>query len=189
MRKEGVADRAIVDAVYICVGFNVINRIADALDFSIPPPDAFVRGAKFMRWFGYKLMSGSWTGSKGRERAFRPGTNASSPSAQSIIDPYQNMMRRLQETVLCGPGTLDIKIREAAGAGAEISGTLGEFIKKAAQADYEGIGRHITNLQREGYSDDQIFEATISAALGAGIRRLKLGLSAIRGDSSQAVCG
>jgi len=189
LRKEGVTDRAIVDAVYICVGFNVINRIADTLDFSVPPPDSFVRGAKFMRRFGYKLMSGSWMRSKGRERTLRVNTNASSRSAQSIIDPYHSMMRLLEDVVFRGPGTLDVKIREAAGAGAEISGTLGEFIKKIAQADYEGIGGHITDLHREGYSDDQIFEATISAAVGAGVRRLKLGLSALRGDSSQAVCG
>src|SRR5258705_1795539 len=124
-----------------------------------------------MRRFGYKLMSGTWKGSKGRKRAFRANTNPSSRSAQCIADPYQSMMKRLEEAVLRGPGTLDVKIREAAGAGAEISGTLGEFIKKTAQADYGGIGGLITNLQREGYSDDQIFEATISAALGAGTRR------------------
>ena len=35
-RRAGVSDRAILDATYVCVGFNIIARIADALGFKIP---------------------------------------------------------------------------------------------------------------------------------------------------------
>jgi hypothetical protein len=41
----------------------------------------------------------------------------------------------------------------------------------------------VEGLRAAGYSEDQIFEATVSCALGAGLRRLDAGLSAIeRGE-------
>ena len=58
LRAEGVADQAIADAIYICVGFNIVNRIADALGVRIPSPKVFVRGVKFSLTIGYKRLSG-----------------------------------------------------------------------------------------------------------------------------------
>ena len=36
LRRAGLTDRAILDATYVCVGFNIIARIAEALGFDIP---------------------------------------------------------------------------------------------------------------------------------------------------------
>jgi alkylhydroperoxidase family enzyme len=175
LQEQGITERAIIDAAYICMGFNVINRIADAMNFNLPPAGVFDRGAWFMRRFGYRLMSGSWT-SNNRGRV---------PSNE--IDPYDAMMRRLQDAVFSGPGTLDATVRQAIGAGTQVSGVLGQYVSKVAQRDYRGIGNCIADLRLEGYSDDQIFEATVSAALGAGVKRLQLVLQALRGSvSSQA---
>ena len=126
-----------------------------------------------MRKFGYRLMSGSWRPSNGQDH-FRARDN------QSVFDPYEGMMRGLKESVLSGPGTLDSMIRSAAGAGAEVSGAIGEYVKKVAQRNDVELDRDITRLHKEGYSDDQIFEATVSAALGAGVYRLELALSALK---------
>lgn len=180
LRRNRVNESAILDAIYICVGFNIINRIADAMDFKIPPKYVFERGTKFMRKFGYKMMSGSGLGNNGRHPSVRMKENASLRSGQSVIDPYNSMMRRLRDTVFAGPGTLDAALRKAAGAGAEIVGALGPYVRKVAQRDYEGIDRNIVDLRLEGYSDDQIFEATVSAALGAGVHRLEIALAALR---------
>ncbi len=40
VRAAGVADDALEDAIFICGLFNVMDRIADALDFDAPPPQA-----------------------------------------------------------------------------------------------------------------------------------------------------
>ena len=175
LRALGVTERAIIDATYICMGFNVINRIADAMDFELPPTGVFVRGAWFMRRFGYRLMSGSWTRNNG-------GHVRSNEDVSAAIDPYDGMLRRLQHAVLSGPGTLEAAVRQAAGRGAQMSGALGQYVSKVAQRDYKGIDNCIAELGLEGYSDDQIFEATVSAALGAGVRRLQLAFHALRGS-------
>jgi len=41
----GVSDAAIEDAVYVCVFFNIIDRIADSLDFTVLSPEEFARRA------------------------------------------------------------------------------------------------------------------------------------------------
>jgi hypothetical protein len=58
LQAEGLTDQAVVDALYICVGFNIINRVADALGVQVPPPKVFARGVKFSLIFGYRLLSG-----------------------------------------------------------------------------------------------------------------------------------
>lgn len=171
LRELGLTDRAILDATYICIGFNIINRIADAMDFKMPPTTVFVRGAWFMRRLGYRPMSGSFVEKNGdRTHLTEEGMS---------IDPYERMMRRLQDSVFSEPGTLDASLRQAIGEGIRIDGALGQYTGKVAQRDYRGLDNCVADLRSEGYSDDQIFEATVSAALGAGVKRLRLVLNAI----------
>ena len=170
LREQGITDRAIVDATYICVGFNIINRIADAVGFKLPPAGVFTRGTWFMRRFGYQLMSGTWP------------SHYRSNDASSSSDPYDNM-RRLQDAVFFGPGMLDTTLRQAAGSGAQLSGALGRYVSKVAQRDYKGMDIYLASLRSEGYSEDQIFEATVSAAVGAGVWRLQVALAALHSDS------
>ena len=162
LRELGVTDRAIIDATYICIGFNIINRIADAMDFEVPQTIVFVRGSWFMRRFGYRLMSGSFI-EKNRVRV----------GPYEAIDPYESMMKRLQDRVFSGPGTLAAATRQAIGDGKQIAGALGPYVSKVARRDYKGLDECVSHLRSEGYSDDQIFEATVSAALGAGLKRLR----------------
>jgi alkylhydroperoxidase family enzyme len=37
VRAAGVSDAAIEDALAVCFGFNVIDRVADSLGFDLPP--------------------------------------------------------------------------------------------------------------------------------------------------------
>jgi hypothetical protein len=45
LRKAGVSEQAAKDAIYVCVLFNIIDRIADSLDFAVPTPEDFARTA------------------------------------------------------------------------------------------------------------------------------------------------
>ncbi len=42
VRVAGVSDEDMRDAIYICMAFNLMNRVADALGFDVPP--SFVKG-------------------------------------------------------------------------------------------------------------------------------------------------
>jgi alkylhydroperoxidase family enzyme len=50
MRMAGVSDRAIEDAIYVCAYFNIIDRIADSLDFEVLSAKTFAeRAGNFLR--------------------------------------------------------------------------------------------------------------------------------------------
>ena len=125
LHAEGVTDRAITDAIYICTGFNIINRIADALGFKIPPPERFRRGAKIVLRFGYKMMSGVWFESEGSQHTYPVNENNSTARGETIGDAYESRFKRLTEAVLSGPGALDPAVRKAASQNEEIPGALG----------------------------------------------------------------
>ena len=52
--QAGVTRQMIEDALFICAMFNTINRMADAFNFEVGPPSAFVASAKALLRFGYR---------------------------------------------------------------------------------------------------------------------------------------
>jgi alkylhydroperoxidase family enzyme len=53
LRAEGVSEQAIEDALVVCALFNIIDRMADALDVAIPSAEGFVRTAERLLELGY----------------------------------------------------------------------------------------------------------------------------------------
>lgn len=53
--------------------------------------------------------------------------------------------------------------------------------EKVKSASYKVVDRDIEILRQTGHSEDQIFEATIVAAVGAGLERFQSALRALRG--------
>ena len=148
----------------MCVGFNIVARIADALGFKVPSDELFLRAAKLLRLFGYRRLSGFWIS----------GSNNDPMYAQRALntDPYAEKMERLRYAVVWGPGSLAPEIRQAISEGSYGSSPLGAFAQKVWDHAFTVNDEDIQELHRAHYSDDQIFEAAVSAALGAGLYRL-----------------
>ncbi len=53
LRVAGLSDQAIEDAIHATVLFNIYDRVADALGFDVPGPEAFAYGAKRLLGRGY----------------------------------------------------------------------------------------------------------------------------------------
>jgi AhpD family alkylhydroperoxidase len=51
---SGASRQQIEDALAVCFSFNVISRLADAFGFSVPGPEAFEAGAKYLLARGYR---------------------------------------------------------------------------------------------------------------------------------------
>ena len=187
LREAGLTDRAILDATYICAAFNIIARIADALGFKIPSEELFARAAKLLVIFGYRMLSGFWTGDAYNRSADLMLIRRAVIVKQPTFDPYDRKLSSLRNAVLTGPGMLAPAIRQAISDGREMPGALGSYVKKVAEHAHMVTDDDIAELHAADYSDDQIFEATVSAALGAGILRLECVLRALRSDQSRKV--
>jgi alkylhydroperoxidase family enzyme len=111
-----------------------------------------------------------------------PGETEAPVAATTAVsaDPHAANMRRVVDAVLAGPGTLDPSIRRAAAEGADLPEPLRGYLDKVARHAYKVTDEDVVALREAGYSEDQIFEATVSCALGAGLRRLEAGLAAIQ---------
>ena len=57
LQNMGIAETAIEQAIYICAMFNIIDRIADALHFSVPSADIFAQRAQGTLQRGYSMAS------------------------------------------------------------------------------------------------------------------------------------
>ena len=101
-------------------------------------------------------------------------------------DRYANKMERLRYAVLRGPGSLAPNIRQAISERTYSSSPLGAFAQKVAEHASVVNDEDIQELHRAHYSDDQIFEAAVSAALGAGLYRLDCVLNLLHANQPAA---
>jgi len=107
---------------------------------------------------------------------------------------YTQHTRLLVDGILESPGETSAELRRAVEArAAQLSGRtsapaeqvppdLQRYIDKVALHAYKITDQDIKTLQAAGYSEDALFELTLSAALGAGMARLASGLRALKGD-------
>lgn len=56
------------------------------------------------------------------------------------------------------------------------------YLKKVTLHAYKTMDEDVDRLKAAGHSEDEIFELTLSAALGAGLARLDYGLTALKGE-------
>ena len=109
-------------------------------------------------------------------------------------DPFSTKTRAMIEAAMTSPGDTEPTLRCAVVARSselgghalhmpgEIPTELQTYVKKVALYAYKVTDEDIAALREAGYSEDAIFEITVSAAFGAGIARLDCGLAALEGD-------
>ncbi|HLH63079.1 MAG TPA: hypothetical protein VKV20_15470 [Ktedonobacteraceae bacterium] len=102
--------------------------------------------------------------------------------------------QQLKDAVLQSPGDTSTQMRQSvaayaahlsgrpAGSSGDIPADLAAYLKKVALHAYKTTGEDIAALREAGYSEDAIFEITLSAALGAGLARLEGGQAALKGN-------
>ncbi len=99
-----------------------------------------------------------------------------------MSDRHAETWQRLQRAVLESPGQLPPDVRKsiaeerAVGAAAP---ALLPFLEKVAYRAHTVTDEDVEALKKAGLSEDEIFEATVAAAAGAGFKRLQAGLSAL----------
>jgi alkylhydroperoxidase family enzyme len=73
------------------------------------------------------------------------------------------------------------RIRASGEVGA-IPADLSEFVDRVAVEAWRVTSEEVKALLDAGYTEDEVFEVTVSAAMGAACGRLERGLAALRGE-------
>ncbi len=72
------------------------------------------------------------------------------------------------------------RLREAANPDREAPTEFATYLDKVRHRAYTVTDEDVAALKDAGYSEDEIFEQTVSAAVAAGLERLDAGLRTLR---------
>jgi alkylhydroperoxidase family enzyme len=103
-----------------------------------------------------------------------------------MSDPFAPHMNRLEQAVLFGPGALAPQVRQAAASDGSVPEVLRTYVQKIVTAAYTVTDEDVQFLLEAGYSQEQLFELTVSAALGASLTRLNRGLASLEESENDA---
>jgi alkylhydroperoxidase family enzyme len=102
-----------------------------------------------------------------------------------MSDRHAEPFQRLKACVLEGPGELDPGVRQSIAderAVGSVPPALLPYLEKVAYQAYTVTDEDVEALKKSGLSEDRIFEATVAAAVGAGLKRLQIGLAVLGKD-------
>jgi hypothetical protein len=92
-------------------------------------------------------------------------------------------IEQLRDTLFQQKGELSTQARQgAAGLGDELPPEARKLVEKIQHHAYKVTPEDYEELKRAGWSEDQLFELVLSAALGAGLTRLAAAQRAISGE-------
>ena len=97
---------------------------------------------------------------------------------------YDALFDALQATVLRSEGASATALRLAVADQGDVPAELADFVNKVHRHAYNVTEADFAAMKAAGYSEDQLFEITVSAATGAGLERLRTGLEVLKGAKS-----
>jgi alkylhydroperoxidase family enzyme len=103
-----------------------------------------------------------------------------------VSDRINEKLHALEARVLDGFGVLPPAMRRAASEGSALPAELAAFASKVRDHPTQTADEDVEALHAAGYSDDEIFELTVAAAVGASMHRWRSGLQALEEVSNDA---
>ncbi|HYT76261.1 MAG TPA: hypothetical protein VEL79_16005 [Vicinamibacterales bacterium] len=94
------------------------------------------------------------------------------------LDRFAALRNALVSRVLDGPGDSDVGVRRAAATGTDLPADLQALVHKIRHQAYKVTDDDVARL-RTKYSEDELFEIIVNAAVGASLNGLTIALRAI----------
>jgi hypothetical protein len=110
-----------------------------------------------------------------------------------MADRFQSLLNQLRQAALTRAGDTPQELRTkivswatqldiAPDAPSDLPDAVKSYVKKVVLYAYKTTDTDVQRLKDAGYSEDAIFEITVAAALGAGLKRLDVGLAVLKGS-------
>ena len=92
---------------------------------------------------------------------------------------HRSALEALRVSVLDSPGVLPTDFRHRIYDGRPVDPPLNDYLASVRTESMRLTAADIDSLKAQGCTEDEIFEATLAAALGAADRALQAGLTAM----------
>jgi len=97
-------------------------------------------------------------------------------------DPHAGLVDALRTAVLGSAGVTTPEARAAAAGGGAPSDALAPFLAKVRDPSSGMTERDIVELRDGGHTEEEIFELTVAAALGAALQRYERAVASMGGE-------
>jgi alkylhydroperoxidase family enzyme len=172
LQAGGLSRAAIADSVLIVVGFNFINRVADALHFKIPRPDDFALSARFLLSFGYRFLGGPISGLRNNGWIKTTNSRTTTSANRQLPVLIDSTMKWLEYLTSLGQGAND----RAPATARRVSAMVMNEPTRLTEHEVE-------ELRDQGCTDTDILDLIISSAAAASLLRLKRALTGLSESS------
>jgi hypothetical protein len=98
---------------------------------------------------------------------------------------YDTLVNAFREAVLRGQAVLSPTVRRIAFEGGAPGTDTATYLGKLRAHAYKITDEDVAALRTAGWNDETIYELTVAAAVGEGLRRLDVGLAALRAARAQ----
>ncbi|WP_280336837.1 hypothetical protein [Nocardia wallacei] len=156
--RPDLPEPAIAEALRVNLVWNIVNRLANAFGFVLREGQLH-SGTRALHRFGYR---------------FPPFLLADGP-----FPDHGDAVDTLRHAVLDAPARTDVALRRAAAAATPLPEPWQSYATTVRDASYRVTDDDIAGLTAAGHSEDEIFEVTIAAAVGAALHSYDTGRNAL----------
>jgi AhpD family alkylhydroperoxidase len=154
----GLPELAALEALHVNLAFNIISRLANAFGFALREGQLY-SGTRALHRFGYRF----------------PGFLLAGGETIRHDDAAEN----LRHAVLEAPATTEPALRMAAAAGGPLPDPWRSYATTVHDASYKVTSAEIDRLTAAGCTEEEIFEVTVAAAVGAAVHGFDAGRRAL----------